>query len=62
MLNQLRFFVMQCRLWWSQMNEQNARYDALHAEDTKRHAHKTIARETTQQIEIKQRMNRIQPN
>lgn len=53
MLNTIRFTIYQCRLWWSQLNEQNARYDALHAEDTKRHAHRTIAKETLKQLEIK---------
>jgi len=56
MLRSIIFALYQVRLWWSQLNEQNARYDALHAEDTKRHAHRTIARETTKQIELKRRM------
>jgi hypothetical protein len=59
MLNRIRFIVMQCRLWWSQMNEQDARCDALLAEHTKREAHRDIARLTAQQIELKQRMRQM---
>lgn len=56
MLKHLVWIIYRTRLIWSQMNEQEARYDALHAEDTRRHAHRTIARETTRQLEIKRRM------
>lgn len=36
MLKHLVWIIYRTRLIWSQMNEQEARYDALHAEDTKR--------------------------